>query len=75
MSFTHTHHTSYTDAVVMTQSVCESAANVSGGAGDDGGSRQSGGPSITIKVQSSDKSIVYSLSKVSVLFVIGYTGL
>ena len=51
MSFTHTHHTSYTDAVVMTQSVCESAANVSGGTGDDGGSRQSGGPSITIKTE------------------------
>ena len=29
----------------------------------------SGGPSITIKVQSSDKSIVYSLSKVCSIFI------
>ena len=53
----HTH----TDAVVMTQSVNSSGASVSG----EGGESRSGGPSITIKVQSSDKSIVYSLSKVS----------
>ena len=50
----------------MTQSVNDSAASVSGGTGEDGGSQKArGGPSITIKVQSSDKSIVYSLSKVS----------
>ena len=51
----------HTDAVVMTQSVNSSAASVS----SEGGDSRSGGPSITIKVQSSDKSIIYSLSKVS----------
>ena len=63
MSFMHTH----TDAVVMTQSVNSSAASVS----SEGGESQSGGPSITIKIQSSDKSIVYSLSKVSNLKICG----
>ena len=54
----------HTDAVVMTQSVNSSAPSVS----SEGSDSRSRGPSITIKVQSSDKSIIYSLSKVSNLF-------
>ena len=64
---THT----FTDAVVMTQSVNEGAPSTSGDSGEGSGSSRSGGPSITIKVQSSDKSIVYSLSKVSTSLSMG----